>query len=381
MPRRTMIPTTPDDLTPTWLEHALRESGALPAGTVSGLHWHVIGQEFGFTGVVVRLHPTYADLPPDAAAPASIIAKFPTAEPAAPSVYLTTRTRDAATARRHYERSARELRFYREIAPHSPVPIPRLLGGVDDDESGQIVFLLQDFPDATSGDVLRGCSAAEASLILAAIAPFHARWWGTDAFLWLPQWGGDRQARQERLAGQIDPFLERFGHQLPADVRHMVVHLGSHYAGVLAALHQAPATIRHADLHLDNVLFQRPEAEPSIVILDWQSVCRGPAAVDVAYVLFGSLDIDVRRAREAELLRHYHALLIEHGVTGYSIDELHDDCRRALLQQLAGTVGWLANADVDLFTGRERALVEAAIGDGRLVSALLDHDVASLLAA
>ena len=47
-----------------------------------------------------------------------------------------------------------------------------------------------------------------------------------------------------------------------------------------------------------------------------------------------------------------------------------EDCRLALLWHLAGTAGWLAGVGPARLVGRERALVEAAVGDGRLVETL-----------
>ncbi len=42
-------------------------------------------------------------------------------------------------------------------------------------------------------------------------------------------------------------------------------------------------------------------------------------------------------------------------------------------------MGWLANLNANDLTGRERALHEAALSDGRLAAALLDHDAEALL--
>ena len=102
--------------------------------------------------------------------------------------------------------------------------------------------------------------------------------------------------------------------------------------------------------------------------------------MDVALFLFTSLDAEDRRAAELELLDRYVTLLSEHGVRGYTVEDLRLECRLALLVLLAGTVGWLTTLDRNELTGRERALQDQALaGNGRLVSALVDHDVASLV--
>jgi Protein of unknown function (DUF1679) len=117
----------------------------------------------------------------------------------------------------------------------------------------------------------------------------------------------------------------------------------------------------------------------TVVVLDWQTASVGPPAGDVAFV-FDSLSVDDRRAAEDELFNRYLTVLSLHGVRGYSAEALRTECGLALLVRLAGTVGWLSSLDRDLLSERERALQDAVFGNGRLVAALLDHDVGSLLA-
>ena len=158
----------------------------------------------------------------------------------------------------------------------------------------------------------------------------------------------------------------------------MIELLRSRLAYVLATLAGGPRTLIHADLHLDNVIFDGRGNARSAVVLDWQTACIGSPAWDVALFLFDSLSIDDRRAAENALLQRYATLLAEHGVGGYTVEELRADCRLALLAWLAGTVGWLTSLDATELTDRERALQEAVLADGRLVAALLDHDVSAV---
>ena len=377
------LPAGPEELTPAWLTDALRGAGAVRRAMVARASWERIGEDRGFTGVLARVRLQYEGADAGEDAPASLVAKFPMASREAPSAYRDARERDAAARRQHYERCAREVRFYREVAPRVPVPAPRAYYAAADDATGRVVLLLEDLRAARPGDVLQGCSAAEAALVVEAIAPFHARCRAgsdLDALAWPPRWGGDPRARQDRYNQQVGPFLRRFGRQVPAPVRDLLDGLRTGYAHVLAALARAPATLIHADLHLDNLLFNPPGMVPPVVVLDWQGLARGPGAIDLALFLFGSLAVEERRAAERALIGRYHALLVEHGVIGYTLDQLRDHCRLALLWHLAGVVGWLGSAEVERLVGRERALVEAAVEDGRLFAALLDHDVAAVLA-
>jgi aminoglycoside phosphotransferase (APT) family kinase protein len=134
----------------------------------------------------------------------------------------------------------------------------------------------------------------------------------------------------------------------------------------------------HGDLHLDNLIFDG-DADRPVVVLDWQTAAVGPPAWDLALFVFGSLGVDDRRAAEAELFERYVTLLARHGVRDYSVEELQLDCRQALLIWLAGAVTWLGTTDASALTERERALQDASFADGRLVTALLDHNVDTVL--
>lgn len=376
--RAFLLPAMPEEITPDWLNAVLRETGVLRQAEIARVTWERVGEGQGLTGALARFHLGYAAATHGEEAPASLIAKFPTTPQDTPSIYRAAQQRAPAALQQHYQRCAREVRFYQTIAASGDVPTPRLYYGAADEATGRVILLLQDMQEVRAGDVLQGCSSTEAALILRAIAPLHARWWANPrlkTFSWLPQWVGDSHARQERYNRQVGPFLERFGQQLPAFVSEVIERLRFAYAHVLTSLAEAPATLIHADLHLDNILFSPPGREPPVTLLDWQGIALGPAVVDVALFVFGSLAVDQRRAAEDELLQQYHALLAEHGVSGYGVAQLQEDCRLALLWNLAGTVGWLSAVDLDHVSGRERALVEAALGNGRLVAALQDYDV------
>ncbi len=361
------IPESPDGLTPEWLSAALKER-------VTAARWERVGEEFGFTGVVVRVELDYdrerGDLPK------SLIAKLPMAKDDAVSGYRALQERDPALMRRYYERCAREERFYREIGA---LCAPRLYHSAADESEARVVLLLEDASGGRQGDVLQGCSIDEAALVVDELAGFHARWWGERA----PASGFARVWRdprewQERYARQAELFLERFGDRAPPALCGVASRLRSKLAVVVDALYGRPRALTHGDLHLDNLLFDARGAR-SVVVLDWQTVSVGAPAWDVGYFLVDSLSVDDRRAAEAELLDRYVTLLAEDGVTDYSLDDLRREIPLALLAQLAGTVGWLTTLNETELTDRERALREAVFDDGRLAAALDDHDVETLL--
>jgi hypothetical protein len=368
------VPESPRELTPDWITAALTESGVLQGGVVTSAKWERVGQEYGFTGLIGRVSLRYERAVGDP--PASLIAKLPMATGDVVSGYRALQERDPSLRQRYYDRCVSEVRFYREIgAPFAP----ECYYSAFDDTDRRVVLLLEDVAGGRQGDVLDGCSIDDAALVIDELAPFHARWWGerapADSF---PRSRGDPGARQERYARCAIDFVARHGDGLPSGVRSVVELLRSRLARVIVALEEAPQTLTHADLHLDNLIFNGSGSGRSVVVLDWQTTSVGAPAWDLVFILFGSLMQDDRRAAEDVLLDRYAELLAAHGAD-YSGEGLRLDCRLALLALFAGTIVWVASVDPSEMLERERALQQAAIADSRLMSAVLDHDVAALL--
>jgi Phosphotransferase enzyme family len=372
---RLPIPAGPDDVTPEWLTAALGEGGVLPSSRVADAKWERVGADYGFTGLVARVHLGYNGGAGEQ--PGSLIAKLPMAETADMSGYRAVQERDPVAMRRYYERAAREVRFYREVGAAFA---PTMYYADSDDGNRRVVLLLEDLSGGRQGDGLAGCSIADAVHVMEVLAPFHARWWGERASrLNFPRARGDLRGRQERYAQQAELFLAQYGDALTAAVIEIISGLRFRLAAVAEALYSGPETLIHADLHLDNMIFDPPGDPRSVIVLDWQTVSVGPPASDLRFFLSDSLSVEDRRAAETTLFKRYATLLAANGVRNYSVEELRSDCGRALLLLLAGTIGWLMNMSGDDLTVRERALQNAAITDGRLVAALLDYNAGALI--
>ena len=361
-------------MTPEWLTAALTDAGVLQAGRVIGAQWEPVGEEYGFTGLVVRVELRYQEAAGEL--PASLIVKLPMATGETVSGWRARQERDPALMRQYYERCVREHRFYSE----TPVAFaPRLYYSAADEGQQRVVLLLEDLSGGRQGDVLDGCSVDDARLVIDQIAHFHARWWGDRALAsGFPVSGEDPRARQERYAGQVDA-VSRDGSATGCRTASSTSSIGfvRNSSSWPSALHTREKTLIHADLHLDNMLFDARGDGRSVTVLDWQTVSVGPPAIDVALFLFDSLSVEDRRTAESELLGRYVGLLSTNGVREYTIEELRHDCGLALLLLLAGTVGGLTTVDQGA-TARERALQDAVLTKGRLFTAVLDHSAGIL---
>jgi aminoglycoside phosphotransferase (APT) family kinase protein len=93
---------------------------------------------------------------------------------------------------------------------------------------------------------------------------------------------------------------------------------------------EPPRTLIHNDLQGDNLLVAG-DSEPSLVIVDWQLTTGGRPVLDLARFLVGYVDTAGRRRQEDRLLKIYHSVLTERGVTDHSLDQGRDDYRMALV--------------------------------------------------
>jgi tRNA A-37 threonylcarbamoyl transferase component Bud32 len=302
-----------------------------------------------------------------------LIAKLPMALDEHASAYRRRQERDQALLDRYYQRSKREARFYSKVGPAAA---PRLYFADFDDAHRRVALLLEDI-DGRRGDALRGCTVDEAALVVDAIAPFHARWWGErpPARELAKATTDDPRVRQERYARHLPDFLATYGSAFPSPITEIAQALETRLAAVAETLSRRSRTLIHGDLQPDNLIFRRGAA----VVLDWQTVAIGPPGRDVVPFLVGALSVADRQEAESALLDRYMSRLGEHGVRSYSVDELRAEGRLALLVLFAGMVVWLTGLDPDDVTARERALQDAVVNDGRMTAALLDNNVEDLL--
>jgi aminoglycoside phosphotransferase (APT) family kinase protein len=258
----------------------------------------------------------------------------------------------------------REAVAYQRVLPATPVAAPRChLVDLDGDRAS---FVLQDLTDHRSVDQLRGLSGSDAAAVVDELAALHRHWEHAGRLDGL-------EVRRSTPAG-FDPELLARG--LDVIGRHWQVDVGpgarrslarllerrSELVGAFAAA--APRTLCHGDPRADNVAFT-PTGRA--VLFDWQQLGVSAAQADLAWLAATSLDPEVRREVERDLVARHAAAL------GHEVADAWDRYRSGMV--LPG-LAVLLLAQRDLTSARAERLVATSLR--RIALAVEDLEVADL---
>jgi hypothetical protein len=332
----------PEELTPAWLTEVLGRR-------VDSVRFERVGT--GQIGSCFRL-----ELAGDGV-PERLLAKLPAADPGARDMM--------AGAYRG------ELRFYRDIAPTVAIRVPAVHHAAFSETNGEFTLLMEDLAPREQGDQIAGCSSDQARDAVVNLAGLHGPRWCDPSLLDLEGLALNGPDDAKMLADLYGPatelFLEGLGELVSAED-----------AGVLR---RCPEVVEqwalgrserfglvHGDYRLDNLMFP-PDAGPGVVAVDWQTLSLALPARDLAYFLATSLDSDLRREHELDLVAAYHQALTEYGVTGYSLEQCLDDYAFALLQAPLVAVFGCAYG-----TRTQRGDLMFATMVERACAAMRDHD-------
>lgn len=347
-----------NEITPEWLTRILREGGSIGKSRVTGLRTEPLGGVEGFMSSVVKADLIYDRKEPDA--PLSVVIKI---DPESESY------REIGEELHVF---AREIMFYREVAPGVSMRLPRIYGSVIDPPAYAVV--MEDLSALRPGDQVRGISEQEALGIAGDIGRLHARYWGSrelDGFRWMPYENPVWQDYEEKWQS----FTANFGGLIDARAAGLGEKLGRHILWLMNEINSRPKTIVHSDLRADNLLFGDPGSSESVIILDWQLAIKSMGAFDVARLTAGSEPVSERRKYHYEAVDRWLDTLAEGGVSGYSRDDAVRDYKLGLLFNLCFPVHFhegSLNA-----TGRTKELVIAIIT--RDFAAAVDFDTGAVL--
>jgi hypothetical protein len=373
------IPAHAGELTAQWLTDSLRSGGVIgPVASVSSFESVTLGEGEGFIGDLARVTLTYEGA--DGDAPASLIAKFPT------DLQANRQLGEMFVLYEH------EIRFYNELAGEVPVrkpvhyfsamdPAPKaaaivqgilnllptaivlkLLGPIGRaGGSRRFVGLIEDLAPARVGDQVAGLSVADAELALSQLAKLHAHFWNDprlEEMDWILPLNQDSRIAQGLFKQALPDFNEEFSALLPDRAFEIGDWLTDHGLELLDRLTEQPYTMLHGDFRPDNLFFGDGKTDWPVAVIDWQSPTRGAGAYDVAYFIGWSINEEDHGAIDG-LIEGYHTALVEHGVTGYSLDQ----CRRdyVLGQLMVQHRGVFLVGQLDLSHERGQELVRATL--------------------
>lgn len=361
-------PRTVKDITASWVTELFRASGVIRHGGVRRAEVESIGVGFGLLSGQARVHLKYE--PNEPSAPSSVVVKMPPTAPDSMAFAETTRACE------------REIRFYREVAPITPIRVPRMFATVMEPSDEVFILVMEDMGALKPGDQVAGLTRAQVLAAARTIAALHARWWNghqRGELPWVPP-----VEQQERLLSldvahirEAWPgFLAEFGDHLPPGGKALGERIIEKLDRIFAAFNAAPRTLAHFDYRADNLFFDDLSKKEAVVVLDWQLAMWGPGAYDVARLTGGSLPPAQRGRHHREIVDAWHQGLLAGGVTGYAESQAWHDYRVSAVMAMLNPV--LVH---HIFkTGGPRGVALGAAMTERLFSDLLECGAEAVVA-
>jgi len=158
---------------------------------------------------------------------------------------------------------------------------------------------------------------------------------------------------------------------VPQGIRDDAKYLIKHRWDIAELMRTYPLSLIHGDTHLGNICF----VEDRPILFDWQVSSCGPAVKDLAYFAAVSIDSEVRRDIDADLVRTYVDTLNGDGTVRLTFDDAWDSYR------LFGFTGFIAAGVTAAFGRRLQGEATTRAGLDRAVQALRDFDSLELLRA
>ena len=351
-----MIPKTIVDVTPKWLSNILGLE-------ITDLEVTKIGEGIGLLGDIYRV-----ELFPGEHFPKSVVVKLP-------SSFEDNRQQGVALGM--FEA---EVRFYNQLGPMINVGLPKIYHADILEGTADFVIVMEDLSDLMMVSQSEGMSVLQAEAAVKVLAKIHSVWWGrmeSNEFDWIPSMIGPRiEFVTKSLSGMFPKFAESFGEYLTPEALGLYELFSKNYLNVnkvLAA--RSPWTLVHQDCRVENMLFGEIGSD-HVAVIDWQGIGRGPSSYDLAYLLGGSVETDLRREHEDRWISLYHEALLEEGVMNYSIKDLREDYQMSHLQGGLATAMFTAGS---LNLSNERGLRLVITMIQRHAQAALDHNGIQLL--
>jgi len=293
-----------------WLNAVLHEEGAWTAGTFGDVTIELIGAEFGLAGQCYRVSGATDS------GPTSIVVKYGKAE-------IVDRVRA----------------FHKLAGSRLRGQIPQFYGGWTDAQAERGLLLLEYIEHERQGDVLEGCSEADALALVRLLARLHGSLACPDESTLpavFPRWT-PTPMDDEKWEDRLERATSRYPDLLSTGIGLRLRDAPQRFEAEVAPLRTAPVTLIHRDVHLDNVLFR---ADGSPVLLDWDGVSIGPGAADLARVLAEGTSLASAHQSLAGLLAAYLEEVRKAGASDANLSDLTAYVNAAMVPHLQGAIAW-----------------------------------------
>lgn len=356
-------PIHPNEISPSWLTFALREAGLINNSSVVGVDKTILGSDKGFKSSVVRVGIKYDHS--EAGAPSSVVVK------------IQPENENMIKENENLHSFAREIYFYREIAPSAPIRLPNLYYAIE--EPPAYCMVMEDLSSLTLGDQTVGMHQDLVIATLNTIAKLQAKYWNNELLNglgWMPTLEDMfSHYEEDKFLENCFSFLEHFGFKIGIRGLALGYKLKDNADWLKNEILSRQKTIVHFDLREDNLVFGKPGTDEEVLILDWQLAIRSMGAMDVARLIGGSEIPADRKGHQLAVLRCWHDTLIEEGVINYSWDEAVYDLKLGALAYIGVTIQYHKDFITD--SPRIRKLGKVMIGG--LFSSAVEIDAGSIL--
>ena len=347
------IPAGPEVITAAWLTAALRAGRVIADAVVTSVRREPLGAQ-GWTTQMARLALTYDHH--QGRAPTTLVAKCSTED---------------ASARRFFGRFyAREIFFYRSIAPHATLRVPHCYYADYDPSTLSHVILLEDMAPAVVGDHIGGISVDVAAAYTRCIATLHAQWWESPQLADLSaRYPAPGLTFARGYAARLACGLEAMRPHLDRTTRRLAERLQGGLQERWARQSTEPRTLIHWDAHAANLMLPSPSGG-AFAVVDWQNWTVARGIWDVARFCALSLPVEARRAADRDVVALYAETLATLGIRHYPVERAWADYLDTMPLQFAQQVRFFGS--LQHWTDGRRAWVTAIAP--RIVAAL--HDAA-----
>ncbi|KKK45077.1 hypothetical protein LCGC14_1506850 [marine sediment metagenome] len=364
--KQKMIPKRTKRITAEWLNEVLHDSGYLKDFNIESISREPCGVGEGFVSDMARLAITYDK--DSSELPKTMIVKMPTTFRTALAVAL------------QYNLYEKEIRFYHEVAPKSPIRVPGLIYSDFDSEAKKYILILEDCSCYKMIDQVEGLNYEQTKQAIISIADFHARWWDAPdlfSFDWMAK------PRDETTMAFIDTFHKSWDLAIKSEGFHEFIPEGGlevgekiykHFSWMMNDVPDDNLSIAHFDYRADNMFFDSGNSDNPLIVIDWSSPLVTRSILDVAYLLGTSIEIDLRRKIEKEMLKLYIKRLEEKGITSYDFDMAWYDYLKSLM--VYAYLPPLGYTQLDMSDPRAIELGKAI--DNRLFGAIIENDATSV---